>query len=148
MNRTQLAVAFVAFLAIYHAAGQWLGTTGKLYVVLGLLGLSFLLSLAVVLLQRRLQNQDPLSTSTDESPEPGRDDDDDLFPTPGPRLHGVRRYVDGVLGLCAALCPPILVSVYRGERLAWDGAFTGYHFLAMVAGITVYYTARPWLWRP
>jgi hypothetical protein len=148
MSRTQLVIAFVAFLAIYHAAGYVWGQDGKLYFVIGLLAVSCLLSLALFVLKRRLLDQDPDagSASGDDPPEP-EPDDDDIFPTPGPRLRGARRYVDGALGLCAAFCPPILVSVFRGDRLSWDGDFTGSHLLAMIAGVSLYYVVRPWVWR-
>lgn len=147
MNRAILVLAFIALMAVYHTAGALFGRDAKLYMLIGLIVVSCLLSLVAFILKRRLRDRTPDSLVSADDASDSDNDCADIIPVPGPRLRGIRRCIDGVIGLTAAFGPPLLVSVFRGDRLSWDSAFTGTHLLAMVAGVALYYFARPWIWR-
>ncbi|MFZ4765300.1 MAG: hypothetical protein ACOYMN_10140 [Roseimicrobium sp.] len=141
MKPSRLILAFLALMAVYHTAGAIWGRDAKWYLLVGIVIVSSLLSLAIFILQRRLQDS---STDCDSTPEADIDLDALI---PGPRLTGVRRIIDGILGVIAAFGPPVFLTVWRGERLSLDGEFTGYHFLAMVVGVGLYFFVRQWVWR-
>jgi hypothetical protein len=148
VNRAKLILSFVALLAVYHTAGAIFGRDAKLYFLIGLIVVSCLLSLITFILKRRLHDQSPDSAVFSADHTSDFDSEcDDIIPVPGPRLRGIRRYIDGVIGLATAFGPPLLVSVFRGDRLSWDSAFTGYHVLAMFTGFALYCCIRPWIWR-
>lgn len=140
MKTFRFLAAFVVLLALYQWTGAVGGMAGKLRFVLVLVALSLLFSLVLNILKRR---------GGDKLHEPGEARGwsavEDFLS--GPRFTGGWRLLDVLLGIIAAFGPPLVLSLYRGERITWDSDFTGAHFLAMTLGVGVYMVCRTWLWR-
>ena len=127
MKRIALVLALIALLATYQAIGVLWGRDVKLYVISGILGLYAVLSIALFIMRRRLRR---------EHPELAAEMDADA----GAPWYW--RILDGVLGVSFAFGPPVIVSLTRRQSLSWESEFTGYHVLALAAGVGVYLLGR------
>jgi hypothetical protein len=148
VNRFKLILGFLAFLLIANLAGIVFGKDAKIYFLVFSVFVSIILSFLALILKRRMDDQARGSGRRDAHDMAKLEPEcDDIVPLPGPRLHGYRRCIDGIIALVTLFGPPILVSVYRGERLSWDSPLTGYHVLASGTGVAFYYLTRSWIWR-
>ena len=132
MKRIAPILALIALLAAYHTAGVLWGRDAKLYVLIGMLGLYAVLGLVLFIMRRRLRREQPeLAAELDA---------DGSAPW-------YWRVLDGVLGVCFAFGPPLIVSLARRQSLSWESEFTGYHVLALVSGVGVYLLGRAYVIR-
>lgn len=132
VKRIALIVAFVALLAVHHAAGVLWGRDAKLYVLIAMLGLCAVLTLALFIMRRPLRRVQPDRAATLDS----------AFGAPW-----YWKLLDGVLGLSFTFGPPLALSLVRRQPLSWESEFTGYHVLAMAGGVSVYLLARAYVVR-
>ena len=124
-------------LAVFHVAGLLWGTDAKLYLVIGMLVLYAVLDIAVRIMRRRLQLNFQRLDEVDQSEllEEQPDLEEELSPSGEVPLHW--KLLDGFLGVSFAFGPPALVSFALKQPITLDSEFTGYHLLAMGAGVGI-----------